>query len=108
MRQHGFTGSMNVGSGNMKCPFALNSIAARYARHSMLNGYQTDCATAFLAGGDSVFDRSAPQSRAPPIKELPVTTLPNIFIGNLIGVDPGAFSDTAAPCGRPRPQIKIN
>jgi len=100
---------MNVGSGNMKCSVALNSIAARYAEHSMLNGYQSDCATAFLAGGDSVFDRSARRCRtSTPFKELPVTTLPDTFIDNLIGVDPGAFSDTAAPCGRPRSQIKID
>jgi len=64
MRQHGFTRSMNVGSGNMKCSVALKSIAARYARHSMLNGYQTDCATAFLGSGDSASDRSAPRCRA--------------------------------------------
>jgi hypothetical protein len=42
------------------------------------------------------------------LKELPVTTLPDTFIDNLIGLDPGAFSETAAPCARPRPQIKIN
>jgi hypothetical protein len=45
---------------------------------------------------------------APNLKELPVTTLPNTFIDNLVGLDPGAFSDTAAPCGRPWSQIKIN
>jgi hypothetical protein len=101
--------SMNLGSGNMKCSTALNSIAGRYAGHSMLNGYQTDCATAFLAGGDSAFDHSARRFRSSTyLEELPVTTLPTTFIDNLIGVDPGAFSDTAAPCGRPRPQIKIN
>jgi len=108
MRQHGFTRSMNVGSGNMKCSVALKSIAARYARHSMLNGYQTDCATAFLGSGDSASDRSAPRWGAPNLEELPVTTLPNNTIGNLIGLDPGAFSDTDAPCGRPRSQIKID
>jgi hypothetical protein len=61
--------SMNLGSGYMKCSIALKSIAARYAGHSMLNGYQTDCATAFLVLDDSVFDRSAPQWRAPPISK---------------------------------------
>jgi hypothetical protein len=98
---------MNIGSGNMKCSIALNSIAARYAGRSMLNGYQTDCATAFLGRSNSVFDRSAPDGVCPPdLEELTMTTLS--IIDDFTGPKPGAHGDRAAPCGRPRLQIIIN
>jgi hypothetical protein len=45
---------MNVCSGNMKCPLALNPIAARY-RLAMPAGYQTNWTTAFLTRGDPAF-----------------------------------------------------
>jgi hypothetical protein len=83
MLPHAVEDRMKARIANMKCAFALKSIAPGYWRRSIRPGYRTDCATAFQKRSNPVSDgRSARlagvichSSREPPMTKLSKTLI---------------------------------